>query len=103
MLKQIAEPEIPFPKVKLSVKHIHRKLQTPSKQTVWPLPKAEPKRGIQPAMTLKVNTNSNILFLEERLSKFKVGNIRNCYHEWERCTSDAKILGDSEKWFIDKL
>ena len=50
------------------------------------------KEGIQPNTTLKVNTNPNIHFLEEQVSKFKAGNIRNCYHEWERITSDFKIL-----------
>ena len=58
-----------------------KKPQTLSKQTVWPLRKAEPKRGIQPTMKLKVNTKTNIDFLEEQVSKFKMGNIRNCSQE----------------------
>ena len=50
------------------------------------------KEGIQLNTKLKVNTDPNIHFLEEQVSKFKAGNIRNCYHEWERITSDSKIL-----------
>ena len=43
-------------------------------------------------MALKVNTNRNIHFLEEQVSKFKSDNIRNCYQEWERIRSDSKVL-----------
>lgn len=37
-------------------------------------------------------TNAIILFSGERVSQFKAVNIRNCYPEWERITSDSKIL-----------
>ena len=47
---------------------------------------------MQSNTTLKVYTNPNILFLEDQVSKFIAGNIRNCYHKWEKITYDSKIL-----------
>ena len=42
--------------------------------------------------TTTTTTNAIILFSGEQVSKFKPVNIRNCYPEWERITSDSNIL-----------
>ena len=42
--------------------------------------------------TTTATTNAVIIFSAEQVSKFKVVNIRKCYPEWERITSDSKIL-----------